>query len=807
MAEMENAGGIEVQLRLELSQMQKDALEAQKKIDELAAELKAKGKEAGDGFSRGFNSGKTKYDASLNTMKANLASLGPWGQKAGTTLANGLSKPVIAAVPKMALAFRSLQAAMGPVMIVIGLVTSAIMAVKHFVEKQGEAAEEAKRKQEELNAVIKNTRDAYSSVADIISRGVGGSIRDTQTNLGEMSRAFFAARDNMEAFKAGLDRMAESSSYSSRAVLLQENEELAAQYNRLNNMLGIASDRYNNAIRRFQEVRAMTAGMTEEQGNAYDEIIGGLDLAERTIAEALRRNAITEKEANEQRISAIDNYINKANEFATREKLDVALINNGIREQIELRNSLRQVRDTSSDQEKITAARKDALEKYAQAEQKARDARTAGLIDEKEMEKQISAAQAQKYSDLEAIVTQYKLTTGETVRLRDETAALVKDTQDLKWLEETQAALAAETTSQKIAQLRAQAVAAKSEREKNDLLDEALGLEIDILKKKREQERLALENSESFKAQSEDVKRKLLKDFDEITDGMIENLGKASSAPQKLGDVFKEHGEQILSSSLGVMNEIAEASTAAIEREVEKQTKILDKKYKEDKERLDKELQDKLYQLGYIEAATAEQHERELELAIESGDQQRIYAAHSAKVKFDIEEEYAQKQKELEEQLEMDKAKLQYKAEMAGWQAKKLSAAASAAMAIINAITTQPFPVGVALAAVATAMGIAQMAAIEQAKPVLQFSGGGIVPGSSYTGDRLTAGVNSKEMILNMDQQRNLFDAVNSNSIGEGQKVYNIITAVNLDGREICRNTVTYINNGAELIKQRSVVK
>ena len=48
------------------------------------------------------------------------------------------------------------------------------------------------------------------------------------------------------------------------------------------------------------------------------------------------------------------------------------------------------------------------------------------------------------------------------------------------------------------------------------------------------------------------------------------------------------------------------------------------------------------------------------------------------------------------------------------------------------------------------------------------FSGGGIVGGTSYTGDRLTARVNSGEMILNASQQRGLFQILNGGSSAGG---------------------------------------
>ena len=70
------------------------------------------------------------------------------------------------------------------------------------------------------------------------------------------------------------------------------------------------------------------------------------------------------------------------------------------------------------------------------------------------------------------------------------------------------------------------------------------------------------------------------------------------------------------------------------------------------------------------------------------------------------------------------------------------------------------------------AFGVTGMATmislITQIKQVTagSFATGGIVPGSSYYGDKLTANVSSGEMILNRRQQKNLFDAIDNNKLG-----------------------------------------
>ena len=70
---------------------------------------------------------------------------------------------------------------------------------------------------------------------------------------------------------------------------------------------------------------------------------------------------------------------------------------------------------------------------------------------------------------------------------------------------------------------------------------------------------------------------------------------------------------------------------------------------------------------------------------------------------------------------------------------------------------------GAAAAGVAAALGAVQIGAILAAKPKLSYATGGIVPGSSYTGDLLSANVNSGEMVLTRDQQAKLFALINGN--------------------------------------------
>jgi hypothetical protein len=107
-------------------------------------------------------------------------------------------------------------------------------------------------------------------------------------------------------------------------------------------------------------------------------------------------------------------------------------------------------------------------------------------------------------------------------------------------------------------------------------------------------------------------------------------------------------------------------------------------------------------------------------------------------------------------------------------------------------------------AAATTAANVARITS--QQAP--SFENGGIVPGSSFTGDRISANVNSGEMILNRRQQSQLFDMVNNGGVAAsvsglgssiGQVVKDIMSQpiiVNVDGKQLFNITRDQLANG-----------
>ena len=143
-------------------------------------------------------------------------------------------------------------------------------------------------------------------------------------------------------------------------------------------------------------------------------------------------------------------------------------------------------------------------------------------------------------------------------------------------------------------------------------------------------------------------------------------------------------------------------------------------------------------------------------------------------------EEYCEKKKELDKKA----AQEEYKLKMWEWSASLLQATANVAMGVAKALAEGGPYAGPILAALIGASGAIQIATITANKPKNpSFATGGIVPGSSYSGDRVQANVNSGEMILNAQQQRNLWDMANSR--GGGAVVNMPVTIENNASNEV----------------------
>ena len=265
-------------------------------------------------------------------------------------------------------------------------------------------------------------------------------------------------------------------------------------------------------------------------------------------------------------------------------------------------------------------------------------------------------------------------------------------------------------------------------------------------------------------AEAEEAKKALLKDLDDALGG--EKLKQSEIMAKQISDLEIEY-EKLTAEKKA---EINEEYTQKVKELSEKRKEIIAEEKAAD-ERATLESVGKKIE---IITSFASQYTSILATISDLVTQQ---AKNEATVKqAEVEKQYQQgiiSQEEYTKQkseIEKEAAEKTYRIQMWQWAGSIAQATANTAQAMVSTLAqeTGPAALKIAMAAMVAAAGGAQLATIIANKPIppSKFATGGIVGGTSYTGDRVTANVNSGEMILNRIQQRHLFDSINSNSIG-----------------------------------------
>lgn len=131
----------------------------------------------------------------------------------------------------------------------------------------------------------------------------------------------------------------------------------------------------------------------------------------------------------------------------------------------------------------------------------------------------------------------------------------------------------------------------------------------------------------------------------------------------------------------------------------------------------------------------------------------------------------------------------------------------SGILSVQKAAASAPPPFNVPAIVSASVVSVANVARIASTQAP-SFADGGIVPGNSFYGDRVQANVNSGEMVLNKQQQSNLFQLANSSAGGNTDRLLVELisavksasqTSINIDGREIINVVRDGIQSGRAL--------
>jgi len=241
-------------------------------------------------------------------------------------------------------------------------------------------------------------------------------------------------------------------------------------------------------------------------------------------------------------------------------------------------------------------------------------------------------------------------------------------------------------------------------------------------------------------------------------------ITEAAEEVEKLGNSTDKTGNKILTlkDKFAILAQTIDMSLSGLSGLISSIGALQQAQFDAQAARLDEQLQKELENAGLAEESTIEKYQRELEEAQATGDKIAIEEAEKNLERAKIEEEYRKK-----------KTKLEYEGALANWEIQKSLAKIQLFQAPLNAFNSAlAIPlignfIAPALAALAFSTATKNYKAVETAKPQPpKFENGGIIPGSSFSGDNVGVLANSGEVILNKDQQGQLLNLANGNSNG-----------------------------------------
>lgn len=226
-------------------------------------------------------------------------------------------------------------------------------------------------------------------------------------------------------------------------------------------------------------------------------------------------------------------------------------------------------------------------------------------------------------------------------------------------------------------------------------------------------------------------------DFDTYVDGISE----VNDQIKEANDVLKENDKKVSESVGDFLDSISNYVQSAIQGYTQVAGALFDKFNSDLDKQMDK-LEDENDRLSDIldkQKDIIEKHNSNIEdiegkLATARGDRrdQLIDALNEEKLARErayAEEQRIEKQKEANERKMRD---LEYKQKVQQWKQQIHQAAASTALAVTNALATQPFvPVGIAMGSLAAALGGVQIGVISSNKPT-RYKKGGLLEGKSH---------------------------------------------------------------------------
>jgi len=804
MGAAEDAGSVEAELRLNLTQMEKDALEAQRKMDALAAKLKEKGEKGGTMYVQGFGKAQQQLNTRLNNMVSSLQGVSPKMGALGAKMASVFSKPIFSMVPVVSAAFQAMLPIIGTIIVAVGAlikgISSAAKSHKEFtnnVKLSREVSAKLKDTTVELNAAQQKTaeitarQEHNSAVMNVAFQKLGDFFSGVFLPIINAVRSGFTAIGDAVSWvadKLGIVSTAEAEAAVEAQKLKGVNEEVVKSY-----------DDYKRQLTNLENAERLGAKTAEDKAR------GRLSVMENYIDSLIKARG--EAEALAGKNSARVREIEKTITAVVRERNEVAAL-------VKEYDELGRAKEGKTLQERLDDARLQTEREYLVAIRKANNEKEAGLIDQAGLQKKLEEAEIRRYNALADIVAIEGLESGYTVDQAKAAAELVKSYQDIAKAKEYQKNINGIMLDQgnelrrlEIEAIKARASTAKSEKEKNALLEEALELEIKILREKRKEERINLENLESFKAQSEEVKIKILADFDAITDAMenaMRTADKRNWLAEAMGMTDKQLDDMMTvgDAAINAFANIADAALEVSRKHAEEQIAGIEKALKEMLDLLEEAREAELEQKGFIEAQSEEEFDKQIERAKEAGDEVLQYHLNRRKEELAINKEYDAKVKEQEEKAAREKADIEFELAKQEHALQIIQAANAAVMAVMQALASAKPPINFILAGLVGGAASVQIGLLTANPPKPpHFADGGIVPGRKSDGDVQHIVATAGEVILNEAQQKTVAGKL------EGRSYTQLTVIMQMDGREVAQVAADVYGSGRVTIPIRGIAR
>ncbi|MCL2805263.1 MAG: hypothetical protein FWD26_04930 [Treponema sp.] len=303
----------------------------------------------------------------------------------------------------------------------------------------------------------------------------------------------------------------------------------------------------------------------------------------------------------------------------------------------------------------------------------------------------------------------------------------------------------------------------------------------------------------------EEERNEVLKESIELESELIETQKKRETETKILSESSLDNLKNVSKATLDAYESISRSILDIKRREVEEKKELLNKELENIISTLNKEREKRLIEAGFAIDNNARSLEAQLEAARNIGDQALAYQLERQILEKEINDEFDRLAEEANKEAAQKKAKLEYDVAKQEHANKIINAVTSSALAIVQAFKSAGNPIlGAVFAGLTGAATAVQLAAIKNNPPKMpSFSAGGIVPGSSFTGDKVIGNLNSREGVFTLEDQKYFFYQIQGRKLGGGATNTTII--VQLDGREIAKNTVNLVNDGFYTIKARAI--